>query len=210
MSDCEGTRPSQAAREGDQNVADDVLVKRLVDRDEGAFHEIYDRYFTLVLAISDRICRQRADAQAVVSVVFMEIWNYPNRFRPTSGSFRTYIGLLARSRAMDHVRRTTTRRSNHQRAAIELGTNTDVLQNRLDPATQSADAELSVRVRETLNSLPSDLTTVLAKSFYDGLSHREIADELNLPLGTVKSKIRRALKLLASRIRATKDLQTEN
>ena len=138
----------------------------------------------------------------------MEIWNYPNRYRPARGSFRTYIGLLARSRARDSVRQTATEKENRRRLALELGANTEILQQKLDPSKQVAEAELREKVRETFQALPAESVALLTMCFYDGLSHREIAESLDLPIGTVKSRIRRALKSLANRMRSLSDTWT--
>ncbi len=181
--------------------SDAELMAKIADQDRQAFREIYDRYLGFVLAICVRVCGQDADAQSVATTVFVEIWNNPNRYRPNRGQFRTYIGLLARSRARDYLRHESLERRHHRDRIQELGSAIDCQQQGLDPAKQIADVELHTKVRQKLETLPSESIAVLTMSFYDGLSHSEIAESLGLPLGTVKSRLRRALQLLGGRVR---------
>lgn len=183
------------------SVSDPDLMAKIGHQDRQAFREIYDRYIAFVLAICLRICGQNADAQAVTTTVFIEIWKYPNRYRPNRGQFRTYIGLLARSRARDYLRHESLQRRHHREWLQVLGSAMDGHQQGLDPAKQIADVELRKLVRQKLETLPTESITVLTMSFYDGLSHSEIAESLGLPLGTVKSRLRRGLQLLGGSFR---------
>lgn len=177
-----------------QMQTDAELANRTVGGNHDALEDLYDRYHRLVFAIALRICERPSDADEVVVTVFWEIWKHSGRYHPNRGSFRTYIALLARSRSQDLVKSRKLREQRERKLANEPIHQQLEREDLADPAEQFSQADRSSLVRRVLSGLPADSRIVLEMAFFDGLTHNEVAESLSLPLGTVKSRIRRGLK----------------
>lgn len=172
---------------------DEELMRAIAGRDEAAFAALYDRYASVVYALARRVLRRDSDAQAVISDVFWEIWRRAERFNPERGSARTYLLTLARSRAVDALRSRSIRR---QREA-EAGRAND---ERWSDGAGSTDPSATVVVDEDRKAVVAAMAELnesqqhtLRLAYFGGLTHREIADELGMPLGSVKTYIRQGL-----------------
>lgn len=164
--------------------------------DAGAFERLYHRHSPQLYGICLKVLRQPADAQAVLSDVFMDVWKRADRFNPQRGSVRSYLVTLARSRAIDRLRSEGTRHTherNHQALAAS-GQPTPAT----NPEATAIFGEHQQLVRQAMGSLSGPQRATLEMAYFRGLTHREIADELNIPLGTAKTHIRTALKKLRS------------
>jgi RNA polymerase sigma-70 factor, ECF subfamily len=180
---------------------DEALLAAVARRDEAAFRQLYDRYSPLVYAVSLRILRRTHDAQAVLSDVFWEVWRNADRFNPNRGSARTYLVMLVRSRAIDRLRA----ESGWQCSDAEFY---QCRENEIreweqseDPARQAIVDENSRLVVSALEELPDVQQRALQLAYFDGLTHREIAERLGAPLGTVKTHIRNGLSKLGRALR---------
>lgn len=181
---------STAKRRTSVAVADEASLQariaRIVRQDEHALAELYDALAGRVYGLALRITRQVQTAEEVTEDAFWQVWRQAPRFDPTRGSVLSWILTIARSRALDALRRRDPAEALDERylADLEACSNPqDLLQavqqhHRLHAALAGLDA------------LPRQL---LALAFFRGLSHEEIACQMKLPLGTVKSHIRRAL-----------------
>jgi RNA polymerase sigma-70 factor (ECF subfamily) len=174
-----------------QEPADEDLMLAVAGRDEAAFETLYDRYAPLVYALCLRILRRHNDAQSVVSDVFWEVWQRAERFNPNRGTARTYLLTLARSRAVDRIRANSSRvrretEAGREREEWSSGTAADpsvaVVVDEDRQAVVAALAELNESQRRTLHL-----------AYFGGMTHREIAAELSMPLGSVKTCIRQGL-----------------
>jgi RNA polymerase sigma-70 factor (ECF subfamily) len=157
----------------------DPLLRRLTDGDHAALGEFYDRYAGLVNGLALRILRDTAEAEEVVQEVFVQVWRQAERYDPARGSIEAWICTIARTRALDRLRRRTSRREEPGDAAPGP---TDT------PRTVEA-----LAVRKALESLSADQRRALELAYYDGLTQSEIAERLGEPLGTVKTRIRTAM-----------------
>lgn len=178
---------------------DSELMFRIAGHDQDALEELYNRYSSLVYTICHRICGDFAESQAVTTEVFWEIWQNAGKFDPQRGRFRTYLAMMSRSRAIDRCRSADGRASRtHQSietvAAIEMD-------HSGDPSSDFQKIEDRDLVRGALAGLEEDQRNFLTLAFFDGLTHREIAEAVNAPLGTVKSKIRKGLQQLKMSLR---------
>ena len=187
-----GGRPGAATREAE--VDDTVLHRRLVAGERGAFDELYRRYSSAAYGLAYRVTGLQVLAQDVVHDAFLALWRAPEAFDERRGSFRTFFLSLVHHRAVDTVRRETRLRSRNERAA-----NLEPLTGE-DPAEGVADAAyLAVRreqVREALGTLPPEQRQVLEMAYFGGKTQVEIAGELGIPLGTVKTRTFAALRKL--------------
>ena len=164
--------------------SDGHLAEGIASRDARALAALYDRYAGFALAVAMRILGDRQEAEEAVQDAIWQIWTGRVRYDPSRGRFRTWVFMIARSRALDRVRR----RAIAARAARALEPR--------EPA--AAETELIRDVRESLAALSDDQREAIVLAFYDGLTHDEIAERLGNPVGTVKSRIRRGLLELRS------------
>lgn len=154
--------------------------------DRGALATLYDRYAAAIHGLALRVLGGGAAAEDLVHDVFMEAWRSADTFDPTRGSVRAWLFVRARSRALDRVRAPA------QSRAVSLD-QTSV------PEPQEAADELSPdrrALREALAALPESYRDVLWLGYFRGLSSSEIAAEVGVPVGTVKSRVRKGFGLL--------------
>lgn len=189
--------------------SDEELLASTLAHDETAFSELYDRYSPLLYAVCLRILRRPFDAQAVLSEIFWEVWRHANRFNPNRGSARTYLLMLARSRAIDRLRAETGRQTHEAEYSREKNPSTVDLQHSDDPVRLAITEENSHLVSAALDELSSVQRQALQLAFFDGLTHREVAQHMNAPLGTVKTHIRQGLKRLNHTLRTIDTEWTE-
>ena len=171
-------------------------MERIAARDPAALAALYDRHASLVFALCARILRDRSEAEEVLGDVFWELWERHDRYRPDRGAPVAYLLTLTRSRAVDRLRSRRARDarmvpvddespSNEESAGVSVPPG--------DPLTDSLAAEQRRRVAAAVGTLADGQRRAIELSFYDGLSHSEIAACLHEPLGTVKTRIRQGL-----------------
>ena len=171
----------------------DSILQRIAAGDEGAVEACMDRYGDLVWRIARRLVGDADTAADVVQEAFIDIWRAASRFDPAQASERTFVAMIARRRVIDGWRA----RQRHA-SASSLAEPTSVADTpTADPLER--DDEVG-RVRDLLTTLDPIPRQVLRLAVLGGWPHRQIATELGLPLGTVKSHIRRALLTLRAQL----------
>lgn len=167
-------------------------IARIVDHDERALAALYDATLSRVYGVVLRVVRRAPLAEEVVEDTFFQVWRQAPRFDPARGKALTWLLNMARSRAIDAVRH----ESRFQHDSLDAETAPEVQaddpghDDLLDVARGHAELQRALML---LNAQPRQL---VALAFFRGLSHEEIACHTELPLGTVKSQIRRALATL--------------
>lgn len=194
---------------------DAQLAARIAGRDERAFVIVYDRYADLVFGTTLRFVRDRDAAFEIVQDAFMSVWRRGHQYDPRSGSLAGWILGIARHRAIDHLRAEGRRpklvepsRPDHDPLdgidAIGVG----VAGSADDTPGIALDRRwLRSLLRTTLAEMPSEERHVVILAYDRGLSQSEIADRLAIPIGTVKSRTRRALAGLRDRLADVPDLR---
>jgi RNA polymerase sigma-70 factor, ECF subfamily len=135
-------------------------------------------------------------SEEVTQEVFVELWRTADRFDPQRASVSTWAITMARRRAVDRVRREQSQRDRIERSAAQRLPQVDSVD---DSVIASIDAE---RVARAVADLPDDQRVVIEMAFLDGDSHGDIAARLDLPLGTVKGRVRLGLKKLGGKLGA--------
>lgn len=172
---------------------DEGELLTLVGRgDAVAFAAFYDRFSARVLGLLMRWLRDRRDADDVLQDTFWQVWNTAATFDPARRSAFGWLVMLARSRAYDCLRRQT------RRVTEALASEPETV---ADPAGSLQQSEMGTLVNGAVNELEVDLRQVVCLSFYDGLTHADIAARLQIPLGTVKTRIRTGMTQLRTRLR---------
>ena len=185
-------------RDGDRD--DLELHRRLVAGDQGAFDRLYQRYGPTAYGVAYRLTGQQLLAQDVVHDAFLALWRAPEAFDPARGAFRSFFLSLVHHRAVDTIRREERIRARQDRAA-----NLEPVAGE-DPADEVVDEDFVARrrleVRSALADLSVDQRQVLEMAYFEGKTQVRIAEELGIPLGTVKTRTFAALRKLRGALEA--------
>jgi RNA polymerase sigma-70 factor (ECF subfamily) len=174
--------------------ADAELLLRIRHRDQTALVELHQRYRNLVYSMANQVLKNASSAEEVTQDVFFQIWRWPEKWDAAKGRFTSWLLTITRYTAIDRLRR-----ENRQPPLIPRS-----LDHLADLLAKQSPME-NVRhdngrlLRTLLKELPDDQRTIILLAFFRGLTHSEIANQLQLPLGTVKSRIRLGLQKLKDR-----------
>jgi len=176
--------------------ADHTTLERMARGDHEALAELYDRHSRLVYSLALRIIRDQGEAEDIVQEVFSQAWRQAGRYEARRGNVIAWLLNLTRSRAIDRLRG----RQSRPEAASE-----SLLAIDIPDLTLPVDEQLSLegrasRVRAAMKELSLLQRVAIELAFYEGLTHVEIAERLELPLGTVKTRIRQGLLKLKDRL----------
>ena len=177
-------------RESD-DAADAVILDRLATGErEAPMAELYERYARRVYGLGLRLLGDANQAEELVQETFVRLWQGAGRYDRTQGAVASWVWMIARGAAIDMQRRAAARpRAVDGRAGREPSTTDEVER-----------IVLSIDVREALENLSHDHREVLALGYDEGLTQREIAARLDIPLGTVKTRTYHALRALKDRL----------
>jgi RNA polymerase sigma-70 factor (ECF subfamily) len=170
--------------------SEQALAQRLVDGDETALGELYDLHAGFVYGLAVRVLANKQAAEDVTQEVFVSFWEHPERFDPTRGTLRAFLGTLTHRRSVDHIRREEARRRREAKTQYEPLPVPAVDEFALDTLT-------SERVREVVASLPESQRQCLELAYFRGHTYRQVAEILDIPEGTAKSRLRLALQRIA-------------
>jgi RNA polymerase sigma factor (sigma-70 family) len=168
-----------------EDARDRELVRRVVEGDEMAFRDLFNRYGPTAKSLAVRVVRQPFLAEEIVQEAFLALWRDPGSYREERGTFRAWLMSTVHHRAVDAVRREETQRKRAREELPDLEHQADVG----DVVAEQTDmADSRVRVRQALDEIPPAQRRVLEMMYFEGKTQTTIADELELPLGTVKSR----------------------
>lgn len=166
------------------------LVASLVDECGDAYAELYRRHSRSVTAAVNMILVNDSRCEDVVAEVFVGLWFFPGRFDSSQGSLLAFLRLKARGRSIDLVRAETARRRREDAESHAI------MSNEMSVDSMAVAADNALAVRDTLSLLPPLERESIYLAFFSGMTYREVADQLELPEGTVKSRIRSGLSHL--------------
>ena len=167
------------------------LMARCATADQAAFAELYDLTNRRVYGIVLKVLRSPDHAQEVTQEVYVEIWKQASTYKADKGSVVAWMAIMAHRRAVDRVRSVSSEVARDERYAfIDLDRESDEV---WDSVAQKYDVQ---RVREALGHLTQIQRQAIQLAYYDGLTQSQIATQLRLPLGTVKTRIRDGLRRL--------------
>ena len=173
------------------------LLAEVATGDSKAFEELTKKYGNLIWSIARRYLSNQAEAEDAVQEIFLALWQSASRFDANKGSEITFIATIARRRLIDGLRKNNKHKILQ---SIDDGISDDVFKQKSN-LEKNAELSLAIGILETLEKKDQEL---LSLSIYQGYSHVEIAKLLNLPLGTVKTKIRRNLMKIREKIKGGK------
>jgi RNA polymerase sigma-70 factor, ECF subfamily len=167
------------------------LMARSARGDQGAFAQLYDLTSRRVHGVVLRVLRSPEHAEEVTQEVYVEVWQQSARYTHAKGSVFAWIATMAHRRAVDRVRSVSSEvNRDHRYAYQSFDPEVDKV---WDSVAQKHDVD---RVRDAMQGLSAIQRQALTLAYFDGLTQSQIADLLGLPLGTVKTRIRDALKRL--------------
>jgi RNA polymerase sigma factor (sigma-70 family) len=175
----------------EQRVADMLAIAE--HRDQAALVRLFDYYVPKLRAFC-LAAQPGANLMAddIAQEVMIRIWNKAHTYKPESASLNTWVFTLARNARIDYLRKN----SRHQSDIDPEYLWQNVVDENADPFKDAQQKRDQERIQQGLDKLPADQKQVLAKVYLEGKTHKEAAEELSLPLGTIKSRVRLALHKL--------------
>jgi RNA polymerase sigma-70 factor (ECF subfamily) len=180
-----------------QRLADEDLMPLVARKDPAAFEVFYDRHGGAAYSLAHRIVGEGATAEDVTQEAFLSMWRSEAGYDRTRGSVRAWVLGIVRNRAIDALRRESSR-------APRLDYDDEAaLERRPAPERTEAEAlrrETARSLRGVLAELPGEQSKVIELAYYGGFTHSEIAEMLGMPLGTVKGRMRLGLEKIRARL----------
>jgi RNA polymerase sigma-70 factor (ECF subfamily) len=170
-------------------LADEELMSLIDSGDAGAFAGLYDRHSRAAYSLAYRMMGERQAVEDLVQEAFLNVWRAAGSYRAQRGSVRTWVLSIVHNRGIDQLRSSASCRRIQDRA--EATTPTWQPSEVFAETWRNSQRE---QVREALRGLPPEQLKVLELAYFSGYTHKEIAELLDLPLGTVKGRMRLGLK----------------
>lgn len=173
------------------SVPDTHLLHQIAERDQHAFLALYERYGNLVYSLALRVVRHQVMAEEVTQDVFLKVWQQPTRWNPALGQFSSWLLTITRNAGIDRLRKERRHWTPTQDQAELMGEFGEEMAVGENPYWY--DGLILARL---LQQLPPEQRLLIELAFYQGYTHSELAENLQLPLGTVKTRLRTGLQKL--------------
>lgn len=173
---------------------DGELLQQIKLAQTKALDELYGRYGRLVYSVALRVVGEQGAAEEVALDTFMTVWQKAGSYRADRGSVRVWLTSMARNRAIDILRRQKTMMNYQQKFWAEMVVGTDGLER--SPESKVVLRSRQEMVRRAINELPEEHRDLLALAYFQGLTQSQIAHLRDIPLGTVKTRIRAGMQKL--------------
>lgn len=171
-------------------LTDMQLLQRISQREEDALLKLHERYANLVFSIALRVVNEQQTAEEVTQDTFMRIWNRALNYDPQKGKFITWLLTMTRHIAIDAIR--SRQRREPRAGMLYMDEDPALWENMLSDGSN----DLRRTLEGVLRSLPVEQRDLIELAYFGGLSHSDIAEEQNIPLGTVKTRIRLGMQKL--------------
>ncbi|MEO6944087.1 MAG: sigma-70 family RNA polymerase sigma factor [Lacisediminihabitans sp.] len=163
----------------------ETLLARIATGDEAAFSALYDEIAPRVLGLVRRLLVDHAQSEEVTQEIFLEIWQNAPRYEPSKGGATTWIFTMAHRRAVDRIRSSQAGRVRDVRIGIRD------FESDYDNVAETVETTIeNERVKKAMSQLTELQRQAITLAYYGGLSHSEVAEKLEIPLGTVKTRLR--------------------
>ncbi len=184
----------------DTTISDPELMRAIGRQDRQAFETLYDRYNRLVFSTAYRVLQDAQGAEDIAQEVFVRLWKNPDRYDEQRGRFLGWLLSVTRNRSIDEVRSRKRRPLSESQVGNPEDTGSLADETPSEPARSAMElAEMTDQremVRRALAELPEEQRVAIELAYYKGLTQVEIADELDAPLGTVKTRVRLGMQKL--------------
>ncbi len=176
---------------------DQVLMHRVASGEEKAVAELYDRFGSLVFRVARQFLPTQAEAEDAVQEVFIRLWQTADRYDPRRAKLVTWVMLIARRHLIDRLRRNSVRGTTTVLEGEPPGPDRENA-----PDRRPQEIERNARLLERIAELPELQRVVIERAYLQGYTLREVSEQLEAPLGTVKSALSRGLGRLRERAKA--------
>ncbi len=176
-----------------QDLTDQELLAEIADHNRDALAALYDRYGRRVFGLAVRMLNDAVKSEEVTQDVFLRVWRRATSYTPTKGKFTTWLFRIAHNRTIDELRKM---RRDKSRFADDIADHYDLESPSISPSDAAVANSEYEQVRLALNVLPDPQREVVELSYFKGFTQSEIAAQTGQPLGTVKTRMRLALKKL--------------
>jgi RNA polymerase sigma factor (sigma-70 family) len=180
-----------------ERVEDLQLMKLIALKDASALEQLYDRYEKVIYCFAHRIVNDDMMAEEVVQELFMRVWNFAECYESTQGKLSTWMFTLTRNIAIDILRKKQNRIQNQVAEQQQLNAIPD---SRAAIEDEVENHWIGDEVRQAMKALNEDQQRIVEWIYYQGLTQQEVAERHAIPLGTVKSRVRLAMKQLKQRL----------
>jgi len=185
-----GVAPAAGSHlEDSRQTAWKILVERMSQGDHGALSELYDQSSGILYALALRIVQNPGDAEETLHDAYLRAWRSASAYTEERGSVMSWLVLMTRSCGIDRLR--ATRRHYAGRSAQDFS---QVESPMTTPETAVESKQKNQRIRAAMGHLPEDQRQAIELAFFGGLTHSELAAQLGVPLGTIKTRIRSGLQ----------------
>ncbi len=179
----------------EQDLRDLALMRRVAANDEKAVADLYDRFGSLVYRMAFQSMPTRAEAEDAVQEVFVRLWRTAERYDPDRAALVTWVMLITRRHLVDKLRRS---RARVKASSLDAAPAPLAASQAPAPSESERDERLSLLLKR-IDTLPELQRTVVTRAYLRGQTLRQIGEDLNTPLGTIKSALSRALVRLRER-----------
>ena len=170
------------------DVSDAQLVTAVARYSEVALAEVYRRHGGAVYGLARRVLNNESEAQDVTQEVFLRLWNQPDRFDPGRGTLRSFLLAQSHARAVDTIRSLNARRAREAKDAQRTAS------AQYDMSHEAWDLALADKVSVALAELPKEERRAIELAYFEGRTYVEVAELLDTPEGTIKSRIRNGMR----------------
>lgn len=175
------------------NETDELLLGLIREGDEIALSRLYDRKSRFVFSLAYNLLGNKDDAEEITEEVFFRLWEKADSFDKSRGSVLAWLAIITRRLAIDKTR-SRQFKSRSKEVSLEAVDAASNLGDRHEKGARNIESMVDTdRISEALNQLSNTQREMIKLSYYEGLSHSKIADRLDAPLGTVKTRIREAV-----------------
>lgn len=176
-------------------IMDDItLIKLIASEESGALSTLYDRYKNLVFSLAANIIGDHETAEEITLDVFMQVWKKADTYVPEIATVKRWLVSITRNRSIDMLRRRKIRFDSHTPQWSPVSSDTLSTGDNMEQAIELS--MMRKKISAAVRGLPEEQREVLALAYFKGFTHQQIAEILNSPLGTIKTRIRLGMQKL--------------
>lgn len=183
-----------------QHLTDEELMRAITRKDQRAFNELHRRHSAALCSVVNRIVHDEFASEDVVQEIFIDLWESAGRYSETKGKVAGWLTTISRRRAIDRLRKIQCRQRAHDRLESDLEKQpTAWTHTRIESDIEAS--ELQRILAGMIERLPKAQRDAVHWAYYDGMSQREIAAQMQIPLGTIKTRLDLAIRKLSGAVR---------
>jgi RNA polymerase sigma-70 factor, ECF subfamily len=175
---------------------DEQLISAICKGEESAVEVLYERYHRYAYTLAYRILRDPIASEDIVQDAFLSIWRKASSYQAQNGSVQSWLQAIVRNRAIDKIRASAHR--DYQGTPLQASNEQDPPSEQPDVWEQAWQSEQHRIIREVMEQIPGEQRMVIELAYFGGLTHTEISEQLQIPLGTVKGRMRLGLQKMKS------------